>query len=248
MRKMILALACALGLATASFGQSGDFYAGVLYDVDSTTLTYCITSGPMMPQQLIKTTGSSANLAPYVASSAPFRGMAVGDVLSIRTAPSTYAWRVVTTFTSENAVTVDTAIDLSATGGFAFQWYRNACGTAATSGWFSVAAAANRAGMTVSFLQGDITNLVARWECKQAGGEIVIVYPGETSDCGLGASLSTDRCSWAAAKAGAADGSLTVVDDAPVYNVCRVGLAYVTADTSDATTNLEKVSVIVTVR
>ena len=244
----VLVALLAAGDASAQ-GPARDGFAGLLYDVDSATLTYCTTTAATQGPSLIMSQGggSSANLVPSVASSAPFTCLAVGDVLSIQTAPGVYAYRAITTWTSANLVVVDSAITLVA--GVPFTWYRNVCGTSASAGWVSVPSGAQRVGLTVQFEQGDITSLAARWECRPANtANIVIIYPGETSDCGLGGTLSTDRCTFAAAKAGAADGSLAIVDDAPVFGSCRVGLAYVGADASDAAATLEKVTVSVSVR
>ncbi len=254
MRKVLLFLAALAALAAPVGAQPvKDFFAGLEYDVDSATLTYCATAGPNTGDQLIMSSGggSSANLVPSVAGSAPFTGMAVGDVLKITmstgVSPSTYAYRVIITYTSANAVTVDSVITIAA--GTSWSWYRNTCGTGATAGWFSVPAAALRMAATVLFEQGDITALVARWECRPVGSaSIVILYPGEGADCGLGATFSVDRCSWPAAQAGTATGSLTVVDDAPQFAACRVGLAYTGADASDAAATLEKVTVSVSSR
>lgn len=245
MKKTVLAVLAVLALASTAFAQLGqEKFGGLKYDVDNTGLYYCTTNGPNQNGKLLASTGggSSATLVPATGSSTPFTGMAVGDILQIKTGESTYAWRVITTWTSASSIVVDSVITVALSPGAPFTWYRNTCGTAATNGWVATPAGATRVGISVFFEQGDITTLSARWECK-TGDNIVIIYPGESSDCGLGAALSTDRCNWAAAKAGAADGSLTIVDDAPVYDACRVGLAYVTADASDAATNLEKVTV-----
>ena len=256
-RKLLFALLAALVASTAFAQGSGttvarDFYAGFQYDVDSTNLYYCTTQGPNVGKELIMSTGggSSATLIPSVSSSAPFTGMAVGDVLVIKSLPpdvSTYSNRVITTWTSANSIVVDGVITLAS--GTSFSWYRNTCGTAITSGWFAIPANAQRVGMTVQFEQGDIATLSARWECKPTNTwDIVIIYPGESSDCGLGGTLSTDRCDFAQAVSGTATGSLTIVDDAPVFGFCRVGLAYKTSDTADTTTNLEKITVSVAIR
>ncbi len=248
MRKVLL-FALVVALAAASVGHTqgatADRFAGLLYDVDSLTLTYCTTTGPIYGPQRIKTTGASADLEPFVAASAPFLGMAVGDVLAIET-PTGTVLRAITVFTSENAVTVDSTITLT---GNSFTWYRNVCGTGIGAGWIAVSSAAQRVGLTVQFEQGDITSLVARWECRHANtGDIVILYPGEGADCGLGGTLSTDRCDFLAAVAGTASGSLTVVDSSPVFDACRVGLAYTVADASDVGANREKVTVSVSIR
>ena len=271
MKRKILLFLVALALAvpalraqTIAGGNSSAREAAfaIQYNVDSTSLTYCRMEGvtgdpyaaPKAVAQRIKTTGSSATVDEFVTAGAPFADVLVGDVLQIATPtatdPKVTTLRVVTAKASAAQITVDTAIDLSAAGGFRFSYWKLACGTSTAAGWIRIPPAAARFGMSLTFDQGDITTLVARWECKFAGdgAQSMIVYPGESSDCGPGATLATDRCSWPQAQAGTATGGLTVVDDAPVYTFCRVGLAYVTADTSDATTNREKVTVRLAIR
>jgi hypothetical protein len=95
--------------------------------------------------------------------------------------------------------------------------------------------------------QGDLTALVARWECKGASSfaNPVILYPGESSDCGIGGTLATDRCSFATPGITA---RLVVSDDSQSFTYCRVGLAFTGADASDVTVTREKVTVLVSVR
>lgn len=254
MRKLLLALLLALVGASSSFAQgpAKDGTLAILYDVDSTSLTYCKTDGPITVNQRIKTVGSSTTVTEFVASSLPFTNIVVGDVLVVQTPsitnPNLTTEVAVTAKASGASITVDTAIDLSATGGFLFTYYHHVCGTTSEDGWFAVSAAASRVSITVQYDQGDLGAFVARWECRAsgAGKQPVIIYPGGGSNCGgLGFTLATDRCS---ATAAGVNARLTVTDTAPGYAQCRVGVAFVSTDTSDATTNLEKVTIKYAVR
>lgn len=257
--RYLTALAVVLGLAVPLVAQTPakDGTLAALYDVDSTTLTYCVTRGqdgspfgpPIPGPARIATVGSSTTVTESVASTNPFTNVAVGDVLIIRAPNSSsappYATVAVTAKASAASITVDTAVNLSATGGYVFSYLRHACGTTDADGWFAVGGA-SRVAMTVQYDQGDLGELVARWECRQAGAaaQPVILYPGVGAECGFG-TLSTDRCSWTSA--GIAS-RLTIVETSATFTSCRVGVAYVTSDASDATTNREKVTINVSLR
>lgn len=231
------------------------------YDVDSSTLTYCRSEGnqgnplggPVRVNVPIKTVGASTTITGFAASTSPFRGLAAGDVLIINVPTATdadaTAERVIVTWTSADSVDVDSAVTLTGAAGHLFGYYKTRCGTASTDGWINTPPSASSFAITMLFEQGDITSLVARWECRASPtSNIVILYPGESSDCGLGGTLSVDRCNWLAAQAGLATGSLTVVDEAPSFGQCRVGLAWVGADPGDAAAAREKVSLRVAIR
>lgn len=251
-RKALLALALVLGVAQWSSARSATAHAifAYKYDVDSATLTYPrmigMNNDPYGGSQdgrgTIKTSGSSTTVTENVASSSPFIDVNVGDVIIVRRVTSTPPQDdivVVTAKASDASITVDTAVDWSA--GFLWRWYKLAAGTASTDGWINVEGAESVA-MTVQYEQGDLDALRVRWECRTAniGAQPVIVYPGESSDCGLGGTLSVDRCSFAAA---GINSRLTVMVQPNPFTQCRVGLAFATTDTSDAGANLEQVTV-----
>jgi hypothetical protein len=99
------------------------------------------------------------------------------------------------------SITVSGAgLTLTGAAGHQFTWFKQTCGTSITSGWATISSYA-LVSMTVQYDQGDLDALLVRWECRPAGigAQPVIVYPGETSDCGLGGTLATDRCSFATA-------------------------------------------------
>ena len=248
----VLALVLALGApARAQVAKEGQL--ALLYNVNSATLTYCNMRGgafaaPTAVVPTIKTTGSSTTVTEVTAGSNPFSSVAVNDVLVIQTPTSTDSSATtvvaVTARASAASITVDTAINIT---GNKFGFYRMVCGTTDADGWFSIPAAALRVGIGVQYEQGDLDALTVRWECKAsgAGAAPVILYPGEGANCGIGGSLSTDRCSFATA---GVTSRVTVVDESPTFAYCRVGLAFAATDAADTTTLREKVTVKVSVR
>lgn len=259
-RLLALALALVLALPIAGTGQVQSLAANFTYryDVDSATLTYCRLeganndpyAGSRLGQGTIKTTGSSTSVTTGVAAAGPFIDSAVGDVLSVlrQSASGSPTDNVVITVrTDDNNVTVDQAVDWSAVApatGFSWRTWKLRCGTTDNDGWIDVGGA-RTALLTVQYDQGDLDALRVRFECKGygLGAAPVIVYPGEASDCGLGGTLSTDRCSFATAGATA---RLSIVVDPNHFGACRIGLAFAATDTSDAGANLERVTASVT--
>jgi hypothetical protein len=248
--KMILSLLTALALAAPAGAQT--IQAGNLahlYDVDSATLTYCtvagaggsVFGGPIDSLVRIKTVGASTTVTEFTAATNPFTPIAVGDTLLIPDITGVFQPRVVVAKASNASITVSSAITLTGTAGHPWRYLKSACGTAATSGWVGVEGF-SRVSMTVQYEQGDLTALVARWECRPRalGAQPVIVYPGETSDCGLGGTLAVDRCSFATA---GITSRLTLVVDGNTFAACRVGVAFSGVDASDAGANLEQVTV-----
>jgi hypothetical protein len=252
-----LGLVLCLAVPAAAQGPAKDGTLALLYDVDSATLTYCSLRGasgglwgdePIRVIPKIKTTGSTTTVDELVTGTNPFRGIVAGDVLVVQTPtttdPAATTLVAVITHTSDAQIVVDTAINVT---GNSFGYFHHACGTTAADGWFAVPLDATRFGTAVQYDQGDLDALVVRWECKNSGpgAEPTIIYPGQSSDCGLGGTLSTDRCSFATAGITA---RIEIVNTAPTQSFCRVGIAMATTDTSDATTAREKVTIKVAVR
>lgn len=148
MRKMFFVLVLCL-LASSGWaqqeGQAAVWFSA--YDVPNTSYTYCVTSGqlgnPWGPATRVAipvgTSGSSTTVAAITASSAPFATVAVGDVLYFQTDPyGAVSTRYVTAKASSDSITINSAITLSASAGYPFQYKHVACGTAATDGWIGV--------------------------------------------------------------------------------------------------------------
>src|SRR5688572_20371902 len=100
-----------------------------------------------------------------------------------------------------------------------------------------------QAPVTVGFgyNQGDLGSLNMRVECRVntiSAGLPVIVYPGEADTCGVGGTLASGYCNFVTA----GETTRLQIDVYGHWDQCRVGLAYLTSDTSDATTNREQVS------
>jgi hypothetical protein len=103
--------------------------------------------GPGTPRSIkVATVGSSTTVTAVTASSAPFAGLAVGDLLIFRAvspdaAKSTSGTRevVISTFTSSDQVVVSSAIDLSnPTGGYTFSFKKRVSATQVDRMFFDV--------------------------------------------------------------------------------------------------------------
>lgn len=254
MKKTILALALWL-LASSALAQSVTGNFAHLYDVDSATLTYCVMTGqngdPFATARRgssnIKTAGASTTVTEFTTGALPFADLAVGDTIIVprdNSAIPVTQTVMITAKASGASITVNTAITLTGTLGHPFTWLQQTCGTTSTSGWATVSSFSS-VSMTVQYEQGDLDGLRVRWECKPGGvgAQPVIVYPGEGSDCGVGGTLSTDRCNFATAGVTA---RLTVLVEGNPFAQCRVGLAFAATDTSDAAAALEQVTVAIT--
>jgi hypothetical protein len=255
MKKTLLALLFAVA-ASAAQAQSLSGNFAHQFDVDVTSLTYCLVTGqngdPFAAARpgkaAIKTTGTSTTVAEFTVGTNPFADLSVGDTLIVTRDASAIPVSqtvVVVAKASAASITVSGAgLTLTGSGGHQFTWLKQTCGTTVNDGWANVGGY-QTVSLTSLYEQGDLDALVVRWECKAAGigAQPVIVYPGESSDCGLGGTLSTDRCSFATAGVTA---RLTVLVEDNPFQYCRVGVAMATTDTSDAGAALEQVTVVVT--
>ena len=217
-----------------------------LYDVDSTSKTYCKLvgergdpfAGPIPLQGRIQTSGSSTTVTEETTGDNPFEQIGAGDVLVVDKGPAGIDTVAVVTKASSASVTVNEAVDWS--NGYSFKFYDLQCGTGANDGWIPVGNYSSVNGV-VSFDQGDIAGLDFAMECKYGGlaGLLVQVYPGSGSGCGFG-TLNTDVCTFSSTTF--PNNHLAVVVANNGFEACRLALAYRTSDTSDSGTNREEVS------
>lgn len=243
MRKWILAALLAL-LASPAAAQTRSTNFSYLYDLDASSLTYCVLTGvggdpwgAWLPGPgTIETSGSSTTITGVDTDADVFEFVDVGDAIYVALPNgTTYTLNVVTNADADT-ITVDTAVNLDIDGGYVWSWKDLTCGTAATNGWISVADAASVI-MTIQFDQGDLDTLDVAWECKGGGmgAGPIRVYPGPSSDCGDG-TLSTDVCQYTEGQAMAAQ---IEVND---FSACRIGMKYGSSDASDAGANLEQIT------
>lgn len=221
-----------------------------LFDVDSTTETFCrITGqngdpfgGPVSGPAKIQTTGSSTSVTENVAGTNPFVDIAVDDIILVTRATTTGVTdiRRVTAKTDNANITVHAAIDL--TGGFSWKYLKSRCGTTNADGWVEVAGS-EWVAMTVQYEQGDLDNLSVRWYGRAAGiGSLPVeIHPGTAGSCGSG-TLANRFCDFPTA--GQASRT-TYLTEAPWTSV-RMGFKVKTTDTSDAGAALEIVTATVT--
>lgn len=247
MRRALVAL-LALWASTTNAQEVRKAYWASLWDVDSDSTTYCVELGignnPWGAAKpgggLIESSGSSATWTAVTAGALPFANIAVGDVIyAYPPGGGTPTTRLVTAKADGDGITVQTAADISAGAGYTFTFRTKTCGTAITDGWIDVSAYSDLTAV-LQYDQGDLaTGLEARVECKQNSDNTVAVplYPVEGNlGCGTGTEVS-GYCLFATAPASLA------FDITGRWDACRIGVRRSGADTSDATTNLESVTI-----
>lgn len=150
MKKLVCLLAAALAIASSAMSYNENRSVDLFYklDVSSAGYTYYVMRGrggdpygePVQVTVPIKTTGSSTTIAAVTASTNPFAGLAVGDVIYITEpggAGPLQSKRVIVTYTNADTIVVDAAITIPATG-TTFGYKKRTGGTADTDGWFTV--------------------------------------------------------------------------------------------------------------
>lgn len=233
MKKVLAAL---LLMALPAFAQEGQHKAANFtykFDVSSTTLNYCVVQGvggdpfgSFIPGKgAVETTGSSTTVTGVVAADDVFADVNVGDVFHVRFPNGNVANRIVVTNADADTITVETAINLDITGGYVWSYKSQICGTSADDGWISVAGYST-VQLGFQYDVGDLTNASMTMECKSGAlaAQPVRVYPGIASDCGDG-TLNGAVCEFSTTGERL---SFKITDNG--FALCRIGVAYVTAD------------------
>lgn len=179
--------------------------------------TYCAFKGQgnrnlgewLTGARQIKSSGSSTSWTSSTASSGAFVGLAVGDLIRVAINGTAYE-RVVATYTDQDNIVVDAALDL--TDGYGYTYKRKACGVGSAKGWFGVSPY-EKTLITVTVEQETMT-----------GGVVATVYCKQGSDWMGAISAGTNTFSSA--------GSWHLLLDDP-WDECRLSLAVGTSD--DAT-------------
>jgi hypothetical protein len=202
-------------------------------DLDSTSYEYCVMTGSgddvlgpnrLVPLQ-ITTAGSVVATSAFVASSAPFNFVAVGDELTVKQAGTNLGidlLRYVVTRTDANNITVNTAWDLTA--GFTFSFRRLTCGTTATSGWIPFSGFAS-ASFVIDVSQFVATSMDYRLECRREGAVNSAVIISQVNKT---ATFQVEE---------------SVLNNTGYFDACRIGFKINTDDGDDLTTNAEKLTV-----
>jgi hypothetical protein len=253
MRRLALALAlCAL--AVPALAQQQNIQVGqlaYLYDLDSTSTTYCRLVGsrsdPYGPAISGSGTVSSPGNDTLTASATNgFGQLAAGDAITVLEADGVRTDAIVLTKNSSTEVVLNLEI-LNCTGGCNWTWRDLQCGTGAEDGWVEAPPGQHASIlMTVQYEVGDLGGgLDVVYECRGAnlGAAPVQVYPGGGSDCGGFATLNTDVCTIATADAGTVKGRLAYQLDPVNFQECRVGIK---ANTSDSDPTVEQITMTVT--
>jgi hypothetical protein len=246
----LLLLFVAPFLFSAEMQKSANF--SYHFDVDSATSTYVRMAGQngdpfggsiAGPGTVKTVAGPTTAVVENVVGSNPFRDVGVGDVIVVSRTTNARDVVVVTAKASDAAITVDPAVTWDA--GFAWRWWDSQSGTTVNDGWISVGSG-SLIGVTVQYEQGDLDALKVRFECRGdwLGAQPVVLYPGESSDCGPGGTLAAGFCEFATPGITA---RFSITDTAPIYSSCRVSLSFKTTDVSDVGANLERIVAAVTV-
>lgn len=246
MRKILGVL---LGTLLAASATAKEHHIAYAWDVDAAALTYPAlvglggsTGGGLgqinVPIQ-VQTSGSSTTVSATVASSAPFTGLAVDDVV-IFVRDGVVSKRVIVTFTNADTIVVDTAITLAAGN---FSYYKFRAGTTAADGWVDMAGLGDSKTIQIQWEQGDLaTGLLYVIECMTSGLDPQPAQVFPTTTCGLG-TLTTLQCLIPVASVGTSTIGRVQVELTADQKMCRVGVLRSGADASDATTNRERVSI-----
>jgi hypothetical protein len=225
------------------------------YDLDATDYTYCVATGndgspwspPISGLGRVETSGSSTTVTGVTGAANSFGPVSTGDIIFFQAAGGTALIRRVATNADDDTITVNAAVDLDITGGYAFTWLKVTCGTTASDGWIDVA---GWAGKKISL---EINQMVAtggvdfKFECRDNTFATTAhqVYPGESSDCGTNGTLTSGVCNVATTTTGTWDLVFTPEEQ---WDACRVGFKIGSADDGDdLTTNAEIITAYVTV-
>lgn len=219
------------------------------YDLDATAVTYFKLSGEgnntgtIAGTKPITTSGSSTTVAAVTADDLPFRDLGVGDVLFVqRSADLTTDIRWITAKASGDSVTVNAAVNWEQTGGFAFRWLDFSSGTADTDGWLDYSSCGTGM-LTWQLDQMNATSVDVRVEAKvdSLDTKPVVIYPGESSDCGAGGTLASGYCQFGTA--GITARFFLVMGQGEHYDAVRVGMKINTDDGGDTGANAEMITI-----
>lgn len=215
-----------------------------LWDLDSETVSYCkvVGQGGSPFGGAIQGVGTvtSTSTAVEASDSTAFLSLGAGDIfLAVQSEGLTILQ--VASVTDGNSLTL-VAAPASDFAAVPWRWLDQQCGTGATNGWIDVSNMEGKT-FTIQYEQGD-GNIDVRWECKKSylGAQPMVVYPSQATDpCGTNGTLTSGYCRYTAANVGIAN-RISLVEWAP-YKECRVGVKLTAADSSDATTDLEQITI-----
>jgi len=238
--RSLLALLLMAALAHAQQAQTSGYLA-LDYDLDSATFVYPRLTGangtpwggPIGGPNRVKTAGSSTTISAETAGNAPFRDVAVNDVLVI-TIGNAVNVRVVLTHPDNDTVTVNTVIDIVTPVGFGY--FKSGTGTGADAGWFDVS---GNYSISVSpqYDAGDLAGgLDLRVECMPQGinAQPQQAYPDNSAG-------ATNRNFPTASVGYEARATFSVIVAEASLARCRVGIK---AGTSDADGTIERISIL----
>lgn len=236
MRKLLTSLACLAALPV--YAEVRPIMAK--YDLDSTTEITCVLDpADTVAPGRATTSGSSATVT-AVGSATPFTNILANARVVFSSLGKQYT-RTAVAVASGTSMTIDTATDLSTSGGAVGGYevsYRNiTCGSGAENGWFSIAELRGLAAPTIDFnitQQNTTGGIDVRVQCRSADANAlaVQVLPALTPPAVTATYLNYT---------GTGGFKLAVPEK---EDQCRVlMLIHTNDDGNDATTNREQVSV-----
>lgn len=249
MRKLLILLVSLLLPAIAEAQEIRNANFMFKYDLDATVITYCRVEGKggdpfgggVQGSKPINISSANGNVTATTALSAPFFGLAVNDVVTVRYGTGVIDQRVIVTFTDSDTIVVDSAFTTTTTG-IAFEFYKTRCGTTVNDGWIDIGNYAYRS-IAFQIEQVNVTGGIdVQWQCKDSalGSQPIQVFP----------SCTTGACNTFQNYAGIAGitSRTKLVMNEP-WAACRVGIKINSADDGgDLTTNAEQLTATVTVQ
>jgi len=248
MKKTLITVGLLALAVAASAEQNKVGWFNVRYDLDSTSMIYCIVPGGTVnspfdhqgkPGYATVTAAASTTLESAVALAGAFTGVSAGDLLLIEQPPGTVYPRTVLAVASVNSITIDEAITVTAAK---YTFYTPVCGTGASSGWIHIG---NLSDATVSVMFKQInttTGVDVRIEGAMGvpdGANLNITQLWPTDKTVAGAATTQTFTT-----AGITSNIMVSIPEALDY--VRVGLDLTsTDDGTDTTTAAEQISVVV---
>ena len=241
MKRVTLLTVLLSALTGAAFAQSTHRTANFSYNynLDATSLTYCVLNGQggtPFGGPITGPGGITAATSTTATSSGAFTDLAVGDVITVKLASTNITnIRVVRAKASSSSITLDTAATWTSA---AFSYLKLSCGTGDTDGWISTSGLSVK-GITwiLNQISGVTGGIDIRLECLPdgLGSKPIIAWPGAsvTADCGPG-TLSGGYCNYTTAGITTGRIQFTIPRDVACGAV-RIGQKINTADAAETT-------------
>lgn len=246
LRRLAVVVLALLPCAASSQIEEREIPLASLYDLDSTSYIYCVTTGANGQvlnngtNNFVRVTSSTTTLAAVTALTSPFTSVAVGDEVTV-VVSGIARTRVITAKASDDSVTMNAGfVDATGTAvnvtNVQFTYRDRTCGTAATDGWFPVSTYRG-ANVSLQVTQISVTGQIEFIiQCRKSGVDdspIDVYAEGMTAYRPGGynaAQVDNDE--------------IILHNGVVLFNMCRVGMLIDSADDgSDTGVDAEQVTV-----